>query len=59
MATKRPSFLKRQKELKRTARALEKREARQGRREARSAERNPAPAPDLLVEPAGQDQDQE
>jgi hypothetical protein len=36
MATKRPSFLKRQKEQKRHARALEKREARRGRREARA-----------------------
>jgi hypothetical protein len=35
MATKRPSFLKRQKEQKRNARALEKREARNSRREAR------------------------
>jgi ribosomal protein S25 len=34
MATKRPSFLKRQKEMKRTARALEKREARKERKGA-------------------------
>ena len=33
MATKRPSFLKRQKEQKRAARALEKREARRARRD--------------------------
>jgi hypothetical protein len=46
MTTKRPSFLKRQKEMKRNARALEKREARQGRREARAAERNISVAPD-------------
>ena len=32
MAIKRPSFLKRQKEMKRAARALEKREARRARR---------------------------
>jgi len=36
MATKRPSFLKRQKELKRTARAMEKREARRERKQAKS-----------------------
>ena len=36
MATKRPSFLKRQKELKRTARANEKREARRERKQAKS-----------------------
>jgi hypothetical protein len=33
MATKRPSFLKRQKEQKRTARAAEKREARKLRKQ--------------------------
>ena len=38
MATKRPSFLKRQKEQKRNARAQEKREARRGRKEGREAE---------------------
>ena len=36
MATKRPSFLKRQKEQKRNARAMEKREARRDRRQAKS-----------------------
>jgi hypothetical protein len=50
MATKRPSFLKRQKELKRNARALEKREARRGRKEAIATERDISTAPDLLVE---------
>ena len=41
MATKRPSFLKRQKEQKRVARALEKREARRARRQEQ-----PPAAPD-------------
>ena len=50
MANKRPSFLKRQKEQKRNARALEKREARRGRKEARATEHDIAPAPDLLEE---------
>ena len=36
-AGKRPSFLKRQKEQQRLARALEKREARQARRQAKAA----------------------
>ncbi len=36
MASKRPSFLKRQKELKRNARATEKRAARTERRRAKS-----------------------
>jgi hypothetical protein len=36
MATKRPSYLKRLKEQKRNARALEKREARKARRDAKS-----------------------
>ena len=36
MATKRPSFLKRQKEQKRTARAAEKRDARKVRKETKS-----------------------
>ncbi len=35
MANKRPSFLKRQKELKRAARAQEKREARRARKESK------------------------
>jgi hypothetical protein len=38
MATKRPSFLKRQKEQKRNERALEKRDARRLKKETRSAE---------------------
>ena len=38
MPAKRPSFLKRQREQKRQARALEKREARRGRKEAKKAE---------------------
>jgi len=38
MVTKRPSFLKRQKEQKRNARALEKREARSNRREAKATQ---------------------
>ncbi len=59
MTTKRPSFLKRQKEMKRNARALEKREARKGRREARAAERNISTAPDPLVEETGQNHDPE
>jgi hypothetical protein len=50
MATKRPSFLKRQKEMKRTARALEKREARKGRKEARAAELDNPTAPDQFAE---------
>jgi hypothetical protein len=50
MATKRPSFLKRQKELKRTARAQEKREARRGRKETRGMEHDISAAPDLLLE---------
>jgi hypothetical protein len=36
MPARRPSFLKRQKEQKRAARALEKRETRRARKEARS-----------------------
>jgi len=59
MATKRPSFLKRQKELKRTARALEKREARKVRKEARAAERDLSTAPGPLVEETVQDQDED
>ncbi len=42
MATKRPSFLKRQKELKRIERALEKREARRGRKEANKEQSGPS-----------------
>jgi len=36
MATKRPSYLKRLKEQKRNARALEKRDAREARRQAKT-----------------------
>jgi len=43
MATKRPSFLKRQKEQKRNARAIEKREARRVRREAKTTGNTPLP----------------
>jgi len=59
MATKRPSFLKRQKELKRTARALEKREARKGRKEARAVELDDSTEPDRLVEGTEQEHDAE
>ena len=50
MATKRPSFLKRQKELKRTARAQEKRDARRGRKEARSMGQDITELPDQPTE---------
>jgi hypothetical protein len=43
MATKRPSFLKRQKEQKRNARALAKREARRDRKQAKDAEQTAPP----------------
>ena len=46
MATKRPSFLKRQKEQKRNARALAKREARREKKEAREAGGAITPVPD-------------
>jgi hypothetical protein len=59
MATKRPSFLKRQKELKRTARALEKREARRGRKDARAAEPFNSTVPDPSVEGIEQNHDPE
>jgi hypothetical protein len=36
MATKKPSYLKRQKEMKRAARAQEKREARRARKESKA-----------------------
>jgi len=48
MATKSPSFLKRQKEQKRIARALAKREARREKNEAKAIERASA-----LVPPSG------
>jgi len=50
MATKRPSFLKRQKELKRTARAQEKRDARRGRKEARAMGQDVTELPDQPTE---------
>lgn len=50
MVTKRPSFLKRQKEQKRNARALEKREARRGRKESKMTEQDHSTASDHLVE---------
>jgi hypothetical protein len=50
MATKRTSFLKRQKELRRTERALDKREARRARKEAKSAQQNNSPATGLFAE---------
>ena len=40
MATKRPSYLKRLKEQKRIARAVEKRDARKARKDAKSASLN-------------------
>jgi len=43
MATKKPSFLKRQKEQKRNARAVAKREARREKKEAKAIERSSAP----------------
>jgi hypothetical protein len=43
MATKRPTFLKRQKEQKRNARALAKREARRDRKQAKDADRSAIP----------------
>jgi len=50
MATKRPSFLKRQKELKRTERALEKREARRIRKATKATQPDDSMAPGVLVE---------
>jgi hypothetical protein len=50
MATKRPSFLKRQKEQKRNERALEKRAERRVRKEARTADRSGAPESELASE---------
>ncbi len=59
MATKRPSFLKRQKEQKRNARALEKREARRGRKEARAMQRDNPASPGLLAEETEESHDTE
>jgi hypothetical protein len=47
MATKRPSFLKRQKEQKRKARAIEKRETKQARKDAKGAEPEISPIGEL------------
>ena len=57
MATKRPSFLKRQKELKRTERAQAKREARRERKEARATEIDTSTPPDLRGESTEQNLD--
>jgi hypothetical protein len=57
MATKRPSFLKRQKEQKRNARALEKREVRNSRREAKATQGDPSRAPDGIEEVIAPDED--
>jgi len=60
MVVKKPTFLKRQKELKRTARALEKREARRARKVARSTtERVISSSSDQPVEGTEQVQDPE
>jgi hypothetical protein len=59
MATKRPSFLKRQKEQKRNARAQEKREARRGRKDIRGTEGDHSSIPDLATEVTGIDQNTE
>ncbi len=50
MPTKRPSFLKRQKEQKRVARAQEKRETRRARKEAKSVGVPVAETPDYSEE---------
>jgi len=51
-----PTFLKRQKEQKRAARALEKRVAKQARRENRgTAETDESQAEEVLAEPVEQD----
>ena len=57
MATKRPSFLKRQKEQKRNARALEKREARKGRREAKATQGDKFGVPDGIEAETAPDED--
>ena len=54
MATKRPSFVKRQKEQKRAARATEKREARRQRKQAKSAGIIPLPDAGLNAEETGE-----
>ncbi len=50
MATKRPSYLKRQKEQKRTARAAEKREARKQRKQARLEKGAEFTGPEEMIE---------
>lgn len=50
MASKRPSYLKRQKEQKRNARALEKREARRARKAEKGAESAVPRSSELSVE---------
>jgi hypothetical protein len=57
MATKRPSFLKRQKEQKRNAKALEKREARRARKESRTTQPDIPGAPDMLEEGTAENHD--
>ncbi len=52
MATKRPSFLKRQKEQKRHARAAEKREARRERKQAKSTDPYQPAGAEFIVEEA-------
>jgi hypothetical protein len=53
-----PSFLKRQKEQKRAARALEKRAAKQARRDSRAAAETDEPrAEEVSAEPAEQDRE--
>jgi|WetSurMetagenome_2_1015567.scaffolds.fasta_scaffold04913_2 hypothetical protein len=59
MATKRPSFLKRQKEQKRNARALQKREARRDRKEARSSQPDVDESSNLFEEGTTQDGDED
>jgi len=59
MATKRPSFLKRQKEQKRNARALEKREARNSRKEAKATQGDKSTVPDGFEEETAPDEDRD
>jgi hypothetical protein len=56
-ASKRPSFLKRQKEQQRAARALEKREAKRARKQAKQAEiaEGSGPEPEDLDVETGSD----
>jgi hypothetical protein len=55
-ASKRPSFLKRQKEQQRAARALEKREAKRARKQAKLAEIAAGREPDDQDTEAGPEQ---